>query len=231
MNGPRHNRLGNTVRYALVLLCVLGLVASRFVAVSAEDINVAGLIVDYGDGRISYAWVPFAEDEISGVELLERSGLDVVTVGFGGMGDAVCQIDDTGCPVGDCRKRMCQTSDPESPFWRYSRQTDSGDWVMAATGASGASVQDGDVDAWVWSGTEVDLPAMSIDDIAGVTNADASLLQESTDVPDAELVTEGEFNLGDDDVSLQEQIGPTIVIVVVAGIAVVWVRRRQASQS
>lgn len=216
-------------QWTLAFFCVLAILFGHIAPVSAADIHVAGLIVDYGDGRISYAWVPFTEDEISGVDLLERSGLDVVTVSFGGMGDAVCEIDDTGCPVGDCRKRMCQTSDPESPFWRYSRQVDGGDWAFSATGASGAKVRDGDVDAWVWSGTDVDLPAMTIGDIAKVTRADTSSLENAAELPPARVVTEGSLELGNDDADLRQQIGPTVVIVVVAGFAVWWVRRRQAA--
>ena len=53
----------------------------------AEDSwNHAGLIVRDGDGRITYAWVPFREDEIDGITLLQRSGIPVVTVGFGALG-------------------------------------------------------------------------------------------------------------------------------------------------
>lgn len=222
------NRSATASRWALLALCLLGLLLGRSGTVLATDVHVAGLVVDFGDGRISYAWVPFTEDEISGVDLLERSGLDVVTVSFGGMGDAVCQIDDTGCPVGDCRKRMCQTSDPESPFWRYSRQSGGGEWTFAATGASGAKVRDGDVDAWVWTGKDVELPAMTIDDIATRTGADPASLADAQDVPAAKVVTEGSLELGHDDPGLRQQIAPTAVIVAVAGLAVWWVRRRQA---
>lgn len=224
-----HNRIAMWSRWALVALCVLGLIAAQVTGVLAARVNVAGLIVDYGDGRVSYAWVPFSEDEISGVELLERSGLDVVTVSFGGMGEAICQIDDTGCPVGDCRTRMCQTSDPESPFWRYSRQTDDGTWRFAATGASGAKVRDGDIDAWVWTGKDVDLPAITIDEIAKRTRADMASLDDAASVPAAKVITEGDFELGNDDHELRDQIGPTLVILAVAGFAVFWVRRRQAA--
>ena len=69
-------------RVAALAACVLILLS--FQAVLAQESNVAGLIVDYGDGRISYAVIPFDEDEINGLDLLNRSGLDVVTVGFGG---------------------------------------------------------------------------------------------------------------------------------------------------
>jgi hypothetical protein len=217
------------MRIALVAVCILTLAVARVTVASAADINVAGLIVDYGDGRVSYAWVPFEEEEISGVKLLERSGLDVVSVGFGGMGEAVCQIDDTGCPVDDCRKRVCQTSDPESPFWRYSQQAAPGEWSFAATGASGAKVRDGDIEAWSWTGTDANLPAISLDELATLAGADPSILEGATSAPEAVSRTVG----GERDSGSGESNSMTNVIVgtgVVLGVAgfAIWRSRRVA---
>jgi hypothetical protein len=147
---PENSPISRWMHPTLLMMCVLAVPSVLIPSASGADMNVAGLVVDYGDGRISYAMVPFPEEEISGIELLRRSGLDLVTVGFGGMGDAVCQIEDTGCPVDDCRRRLCQTSDPESPFWRYLRQTTPGDWEFLALGASGARV--GEVTSMVGAG-------------------------------------------------------------------------------
>lgn len=185
------NNMSLPARVAVVVICMLLLSVARGLTASADDINVAGLVVDYGDGRISYVWVPFTEDEISGVELLQRSGLDIVTVGFGGMGEAICQVDDTGCPVDVCRKRLCQTSDPESPFWRYSRQTSSGEWEFVALGASATKVRDGDIDAWSWTGTDPNLPALTMNELARRAGADPSMLENNEDVVPAAVRTEG----------------------------------------
>jgi hypothetical protein len=126
------------------------------------DLNVAGLVVDYGDGRMSYAVVPFTEESLSGIELLRRSGLTLLTVPFGGLGEGVCSIESTGCDLGACRTRMCQSADRESPFWQYVRQGEDGTWAPAALGATHARVEDGDVDAWAWTGTDPELPPISI---------------------------------------------------------------------
>jgi hypothetical protein len=174
----------------VLVMCIFAITAAWTPAASGADLNIAGLVVDYGDGRVSYAVVPFAEEEISGIELLRRSGLDLVTVGFGGMGDAVCQIEDTGCPVDECRRRLCQTSDPESPFWRYSRQTSPGEWEFLALGASGARVGDGDIDGWSWTGTGSSLPPLTMDEIAERAGAEAPLLT-TADVLSAVLRTHG----------------------------------------
>lgn len=178
----------------IAFLAVWVLFLSWFAPAFAQQPNVAGLIVDYGDGRMSYAVIPFEEEQINGLDLLNRSGLDVVTVGFGGLGDAVCQVGNTGCSVDDCRTRMCQTSDPESPFWQFSKLGAGGEWQFVATGASGANVRDGDIYAWSWVGTTPTLPVMTIDELterAGGDPAGNGNLQ-------AYLRTEGEEPGGDD---------------------------------
>ena len=125
----------------------------------------AALVVRHGDGAMTYAIVAFPEDEISGMELLRRSGISLITVSFGGLGDAVCTLEGEGCGVGDCRKRVCQTGDPNSPFWQYFRQSSPGQWVAVPLGVSSAKVHDGDVDGWSWTGHDPGLPALTVDDV------------------------------------------------------------------
>lgn len=215
------------MRIAFVAMCIFALSSVQVARVAASDINVAGLVVDYGDGRMSYAWVPFEEEEITGIELLKRSGLDVVTITFGGMGEGICQIDITGCPVDDCRKRMCQTSDPESPFWRYLRQADSGEWSFVALGASDTTVRDGDIDAWSWSGVEPELPPLTMDELADLAGADASVLEDAQAAPAAVVRTEGGAEEDDDDLSTGALTGAAAVavIAVVAGFVVLRAKR------
>ena len=221
--------LSRWMRIAIIAVCILALGVARASTVSAAEYNVAGLIVDYGDGRISYVWIPFEEDELSGVELLKRSGLDLVTVGFGGMGDAVCQIDDTGCPVDDCRKRLCQTSDPASPFWRYSRQTAPGEWSFAATGASGARVHDGDIDAWSWTGGDAHLPAITMDELALRAGADPGAVNDVSDMPAPAARTEDETGdvVTDTSHPLMNVLIGTGAVLGIASIAVFRARRAE----
>ena len=191
----------------------------------AQGPNVAGLIVDYGDGRMSYAVIPFEEEEINGVELLNGSGLDVVTVGFGGLGDAVCQVADTGCSVDDCRTRMCQTSDRESPFWQFSKM-ENGEWLFVATGASGAKVRDGDIYAWSWTGTEPELPVITLEDLSQRAGGDP----RSAGEPQAFLRTEGGGIDEENDAGLGTlQVGALMGVVAVAVLLVgrvMWSTRK-----
>jgi hypothetical protein len=208
---------------AIAAICVLAVLLGG--QVKAQETHVAGLIVDYGDGRVTYAVVPFSEDEINGVELLDRSGLDIVSVGFGGLGDAVCQIDDTGCSVQDCRTRMCQTSDRESPFWQFSKLGDDDEWLMVATGASGARVRNGDIYAWTWTGLTPQLPVLSIDELADRAGGQPDLtdgLRPSVRTEGGETGTE---IAGVDATSLAVVGG----VVVVAGFLVLRARRSSRS--
>lgn len=170
------------------LLIALGAMPGR---AAQEPVRAAGLVIDYGDGRVSYAWVPFLEESITGIELLERSGLSLVSVSFGGLGDGICSIEGTGCGVGECRSRLCQTSDRESPFWQYVRQDKSGEWKAFGLGASQSTVRDGDIDGWAWSGTPPKLPAISMSNIATRVGLDSPASSDGS-LPEALVVTSGE---------------------------------------
>jgi hypothetical protein len=216
---------GFWTRIAMLVVCVLASVALSYGQANAQQANIAGLIVDYGDGRVSYALVPFEEDTINGLDLIDRSGLDVVSVGFGGLGDAVCQIDNTGCSVDDCRTRMCQTSDRESPFWQFSKLSEDGEWQMVATGASGAKVRDGDIYAWSWTGLAPQLPVLSMDELAERAGGEPDLssgLQASLRTEGGET---GSDEGGVDPVSIVVVAG----VVVVAGFLVLRARRPSGS--
>lgn len=160
----------------LVIALSLVLGAGMPAASATEPVHVAGLIVDYGGGEMTYAWVPFTEEEISGVDLLEKSGLSVLTVGFGGMGDAVCKIVRTGCDVSACRLRLCQTADHSSPFWQYLRLGPDGKWTKQPLGGSSSKVRDGAIDAWVWAGSDSmpQLPVLSLSSLAEHAGVESS---------------------------------------------------------
>lgn len=162
-------------------LCALALLIAGWIwpgsGLAAEPLHYAGVLVYHGDGRMTYALVAFPEETISGIELLRRSGVDLVTVSFGGLGEGVCQIDGEGCQPGECRRRLCQTGDPQSPFWHYVRQTAPGVWSVASLGASATKVRDGDIDGWVWAGTLPPLPALTLEDIARLAGVSGGLAQ------------------------------------------------------
>lgn len=180
-------------------------------ALAQPDSYETGVIIDYGDDRITWIWIPFDEPGTSLLDLLKSTELELVTVGFGGLGEGVCQIADTGCPVGDCRQRMCQTSS-SSPFWRIMRLSGE-EWTFASSGVSGTRPADGEIYALSWSSENPELPVVSMDEVAQSAGAD----RDAAD-PVAAMRTDGEQRV--DDVSAEAWvpvIGAVGVIVVGAG--------------
>jgi len=190
----------------------------------------AAVVVRHGDGSMTYALVIFPEAEISSFELLDRSTLSLTTVAFGGLGDAVCALDGEGCPVGDCRQRLCQTGDPDSPFWQFFRQGESGAWVFQPLGASAARVRDGDVDVWSWTGGDAGVPSLDIADVA-------ELLGVSLDRTDGNAVYVASFDpsgnrieRGDDGDSDRIQIVAGLVALLLLAVVAVLIAKRRRNE-
>lgn len=193
---------------------------------SAGGMHHAGVIVREGDDRLVYAVVAFPEERLTGLELLKRTGIPLVTVAFGGLGEGVCSIDAHGCPATDCRRRLCQGSRADDPFWKYFRQSGPGLWTEMALGASGSKVADGEVDGWSWSGADAKLPAMTlaevgaragVADVAALGSAQPARFQRSF-IPD-----------GGGGQGWPAYLAGGGLIVAVGGGAVVVARRRRAA--
>jgi hypothetical protein len=138
----------------------------------------AGLVVRQEDGRLTYATVAFTEETINGIELLRRSGIPLVTVSFGGLGEGVCSVDGEGCDVGECRRRVCQGPAEDDPYWQYFRWDGTDEWRWLTLGASATDVRDGDVDGWSWTGGDPALPAVTIDEVARLAGFDMASLND-----------------------------------------------------
>jgi hypothetical protein len=189
--------------------------------------ELAGLVVDYGNGTRTYALIPLGDEPLNGVDLLERSGLDMLTVGFGGMGVGVCAIQTVGCDVSACQGRLCQTSAADSPFWNYLRSpgTAGEAWQFSSLGASATAVTAGDVNAWFWTGTRPTEAALTLNDIASQLDVDLADVGN-----DAIVRTFG--TLPSDDATRPSSsafLASGLLLVGLGGAAVVAVRRARAS--
>lgn len=105
--------------------------------------NRAGLVVRHDDGRVERTCVAFDEQTISGMELLERSGLDVVAE-RSALGAAICSLDGEGCrhPDQDCFCRF-------PTFWGYwVQEQDDARWRFSETGSQDRDVEDGSLHGW-----------------------------------------------------------------------------------
>lgn len=212
----------------LALLITLLLALAPFTSTSAAPLHAAGAVIDFGGGRITYAYVPFAEEKISGIELLKRARVSLLTVSFGGLGDAVCTIDDTGCGLSDCRRRLCQTGDPRSPFWHYLRETSPGTWTFVATGPSAATVTDGAIDGWAWTGDSTPaMPSLTMDQLIAKTGAPPLARAAAGKVPAAAVLKTGE-QPGEHAQTARQYLLGGLALLVVAGLggAAVWRARR-----
>lgn len=111
------------------------------------DVNLAGLVIDFGGGRVETRCISFGEQSLSGYQLLERSGLGFQIDASSGMGAAICQIEGTGCPGTDC---FCQCKGGGTcNFWSY-WLLEGGNWQYSLAGASSTSVSHGQVQGWSW---------------------------------------------------------------------------------
>src|SRR5690606_38353479 len=91
---------------AMLIVLVAGLVTATHAPAQETPVSIAGVVVEYGDGQVSYALVPFTGESLSGFDLLDRTGLSLLSIEFGGLGQGVCTIEDTGCDIDACRARL-----------------------------------------------------------------------------------------------------------------------------
>lgn len=118
--------------------------------------NRAGLAIFYGNDTLSTACISFTDSSISGLDLLEQSGLDIQTATNPNQGTAVCKIDQVGNPSADCFGSMPN-------YWSYWMLGQNG-WEYSATGVEQSRVTAGSVNAWSW-GLGDPPPAISFQNI------------------------------------------------------------------
>jgi hypothetical protein len=103
-------------------------------------IRHAALVIQHSSGSLITRCVAFAEDQISGLQLVERSGMQHEAQSFGSIGTAICQLDREPATVAP----GCFGS---GPYWQYFHRQ-GGTWQASAYGASASVVHDGDMDGW-----------------------------------------------------------------------------------
>jgi hypothetical protein len=116
-----------------------------------DDPNQAALVVQFSDERVETRCIDFEGEEITGGEMLARSGLDAIMDVSSGLGVTVCQIEGQGCvyPAEHC---FCQCmGGGECAYWNYFyRDPGSDAWVYSPLGAGAHKARPGSVEAWVW---------------------------------------------------------------------------------
>jgi hypothetical protein len=104
----------------------------------AAFLHRVGLVVEHGDGQVVRRCVGFDTSTATALAVLQASGLEVGEISYGGLGTAICQIDNEPptYPPG------CFT--PSGSYWVLFVSHAGGAWVNSAVGASSVSVGDGD---------------------------------------------------------------------------------------
>jgi len=167
---------------AVLLFAVVALPFATH-AEAQDGENRAALVIRYEDGSVEFRCAAFTETQITGEDLLQRSGLTAVMDYNAMTGGAVCSIQDLGCAVQDCFCR-CQGTDCE--YWAYYHWVDGG-WQYSQLGASSYQVKNGALEGWSWgpgnfsSGTEP--PAVVFEEICARTQATAPAVSPALEGP------------------------------------------------
>lgn len=170
----------------LLLVLLLGFSLLVREALSAQTVNRAAVVVVFGNGNTQKRCIEFTEDQISGMELLDRTGLDVSVDASNAMGVAVCKIGRNGCnyPSQNC---FCECQGAECLYWSYWTGDAGGDWTYSGMGTSNRALRDGDIDGWVWGvGTTSSAsppPAITFEQVCGVTVGKATVTPTATEIP------------------------------------------------
>ncbi len=136
-----------------VLICFLFIItlAANLIPlpVWADGPNQVGLVVVYGGDDVLTRCITFSGGEISGHEVLKKSGLEIETEMSGGLGAAICFIEKKGCRVSEGEPCFCKCQGSPCVYWSYWHlQGES--WKYSNGGASNYFARNGDVEGWVW---------------------------------------------------------------------------------
>ncbi len=143
------------IRTTVAIVAMLGVLLALFPLVPGGSVAAqsgekrAGLVLQFADGSTKTYCVAFAEESISGLDLLLKTGLDVRVESFGGAGALICKIGPDGCdfPEEPC---VCQSYGPGGVYWSYHHLKE-GRWVASGVSVSKYVLRDGDVDGLAWS--------------------------------------------------------------------------------
>jgi cell division septation protein DedD len=115
-------------------------------------VHHAALVIQHSSGSLITRCVAFAEAQITGLQLVQRSGVSYTAQDFGSIGSAMCQLDrePSTVPAG------CFGS---GRYWQYFHRQ-GGAWQASMVGASSSTLHDGDMDGWRYAAGAAQSPAI-----------------------------------------------------------------------
>ena len=96
------------------------------------------LVVQHGNAQSLRECIGFDSATITGEQILQASGIEFATVGYGSLGEAVCQIDHEPASY----PSTCWTT--TSPYWVLFVARGGASWSSASQGVSSQTFGDGD---------------------------------------------------------------------------------------
>jgi hypothetical protein len=105
--------------------------------VQAASAHHAGIVVELGGGQVVRQCVGFDTSTITALAVLKASGIENATESYGGLGEAVCQIDNEPPSYTSC----LPTS---GSYWVFFISRAGGAWANSPQGVSIATLSDGD---------------------------------------------------------------------------------------
>ena len=97
----------------------------------------AGIVVELGNGQVVRQCVGFDTPTITAFSVLKASGIENTTESYGGLGEAVCQIDNEPPSFSSCLPAS-------GSYWVFFISRGGGAWANSAQGISIATLSDGD---------------------------------------------------------------------------------------
>lgn len=170
----------------LLLLTLLAFSLMLHRALAAQTVNRAAIVVVFASGTTFQKCVEFTGDEISGLSMLEDTGLDLVVDASNLIGVAVCKIRTNGCdfPGESC---FCKCQGGPCKYWSYWSGDASGKWTYASMGTANRMLRNGDIDGWVWGvGTISNAsppPAITFEQVCGAQTGKATMTPTATEAP------------------------------------------------
>ncbi len=190
----------------------------------------AGLLIVGKDGAVATYCVAFEGEQLSGLELLQRAGLNP-EFKSGGLGAALCALEGMGCPAEDC---FCECKGTACNYWVYFHLQADGTWNYSGVGAAGWTLRSGDVDAWVWGDGKTAHPPLALTDICP---ADESPSLEAEVSPTAQPTVQIFIPAASAPTTRSERESPVLAVLgsrygsfallLLALVALAWARRRR----
>jgi hypothetical protein len=137
-------RLPVPVVFAFLVLALGG--AGPAAPARAADGNV-GLVIASGGGQVQTYCFSVPPAGISGLDLLQRTGLPL-RVDYVSLGGQICAINGVGCLDAN-QPCACQCQGTPCVYWQYAHWRND-HWVASTVGASSYIVKPGSIEGWGW---------------------------------------------------------------------------------